>query len=320
MVHRRRLSILFAVLVMLTNLSAAPAQEEEARYFNQTGHWVRGEFLELYNSVDDPDRIFGSPITEALPDNLRKGIMIQYFSRVRMDLDPSLPKGQRVRLASLGLWMYDEAQRGLPVNLQENNAMCRVFANGKSVCFAFLQFYDRYNGSVLFGQPVSNVEYANDRLVQYFENVRMEWRHEMPVGQKVVITEIGRIDFDQRFGNPDLIDPNPFGITGFERNLKVKAFVARPLVTSGDLQTIYVITHDQLLDPWADVQVVITLKYPGAGSEPRRLVKLTGGDGFTSGQFTIPEIQPNQVIEVMVEASVANGPTSTTTTWFRSWW
>ncbi len=320
MVYHRRLSILLTVLVMLVNISAASAQAEDGKYFSQTGHWVRGEFLEFYNSVDDPDRIFGTPITEALPDNLRKGIMIQYFTRVRMDLDPSLPEGRRVRLANLGLWMYDEAQRGLPVNLQENNAMCRVFSNGKSVCFAFLQFYERYNGLALFGQPVSDVEYANDRLVQYFENVRMEWRHEMPVGQKVVITEIGRIDFDHRFGNPDLIAPNPFGITGFQRDLKVKAFVARPLVTSGEQQTIYVITHDQLLDPWADVQVEIVLKYPGHESDPDRLVRLTGGDGFTSGQFMIPEIKPNQVIEVMVEASVPNGPTSTTTAWFRSWW
>ncbi len=320
MIRRRELSILLAVLILVTNIAAVPAQQEDGKYFNKTGHWVTGEFLEFYNSVDDPERLFGSPITDAFPDPLRQGIMIQYFERVRMDLDPSLPMGKRVRLANLGLWMYDEAQKGLPVDLQDNNAMCRVFTNGKSVCFGFLQFYDRYNGATLFGQPVSNVEYANDRLVQYFENVRMEWRHEMPVGQKVVITEIGRIDFDRRIGDKRLIDPNPTGITGFQRDLKVKAFMARPLVTTGDRQTIYVITHDQLHKPWADVQIIITLEYPDGTHETHRLGKLTGGDGFTSEQFTIPVVKPNQVINVLVEASVANGPTSTTTTWFRSWW
>jgi len=308
------------VLVLLTNISAMPAQQDDGLLFEETGHRITGEFLEFYNSVDDPERLFGAPITDAFPDPLLQGIMIQYFERVRMDLDPSLPKGERVRLAKLGLWMYDEAQRGLPVNLPDNNAMCRVFANGKSVCYGFLQLYDRYNGPVLFGQPVSNVEYANGRLVQYFENVRMEWRNEMPEGHKVVITEIGRIDYDRRIGDPWRIKPDLSGISSSQRKLQVKVFVSRPRVTTGDRQTIYVITTDQYANPWPDVEVNVTLKYPDGTEVTRRLEQLTNGDGFASGQFIISDVKPNQTIDVSVEASVANGPAATTTTWFRSWW
>jgi hypothetical protein len=320
MLPRRSRCLLLALLILLTNLAAMPGQQEDRQWFNKFGHWVTGEFLDFYNSVDDPDRLFGSPITDAFPDSLRQGIMIQYFERVRMDLDPTLPEGKRVRLANLGLWMYDEAQRGQPVNYQDNTSLCRIFANGKKVCYAFLQLYDRYGGAEMFGQPVSDVEEANGRPVQYFENVRLEWRNEMPVGQKVVVTEIGRIDFDRRIGNDELIGRNPTGITGDQDELRVRAFAARPLVTGGSRQTIYVITHDQFLKPWADVQIYVKLKYPGEPEETHSLDKLTGGEGLAAYEFTIPEVAPNQVIEVVVEARFGDGPSAATTTWFRSWW
>jgi len=316
--HRGLLPILTALLLFSSLTFATAQQDEDRQYFEKTGHWVSGEFLAFYSSVDDPERLFGSPITDSFADPLRQGITIQYFERVRMDLDPTQPAGERVSLANLGLWMYDDAQRGLLVDFPDNNAMCRVFANAKKVCYAFLQLYDRYNGAVLFGQPVSNLEYANDHLVQYFENVRMEWRTEMPENQKVVLTEIGRIDFDHRIGDDNKQRPNR--ITQYQRELRIQAFVAYPLVGPNDRQVVHVVAHDQFHNPWADVQMVITLEYPDGRTESRKLENLTGGDGLAAGEFELDNIEPNQIIQVAVEAIVVNGPTASATTWFRGWW
>jgi len=124
--------------------------------------------------------------------------MIQYFERVRMDLDPALLKESESIWPTWASWLYDEDQRGLPVDFPDSSPMCRIFPNGKRVCYAFLQMLRPVQRPGFVGQPVSNLEYSNDRLVQYFENVRMEWRSEMPINQRVVLSEIGRIDFDLR--------------------------------------------------------------------------------------------------------------------------
>jgi hypothetical protein len=318
MPQRRTWVIFLTVLVLLTSISAAPAQQEDTRFFEETGHWVSGEFLEFYDSIPDAERLFGDPITEPLDDPLRDGISIQYFERVRLDYDPSKPAGKRVSVADLGLWLHDETQRGDPAGFSTNTPMCRQFTNRHFVCYAFLQMYDRNNGQSLFGQPVSDAEYINNRLVQYFEHVRMEWRTEMPVGQRVVLTEIGQIAFQNGIGNPELLKPVP--IPDYLRQLQVQVFVSRPVAASGEQQKVYVLVRDQYLKPVPDAQVIVTLTYPDGTPDSRRADVLTNTDGVTQAAFTIDEVEPNQTIQVDVEVVLTNGPKGEGSTWFRTWW
>jgi hypothetical protein len=313
--------ILLAVLVMFSSVSAKHRQEnrEDPKRFPSTGHQVSGEFLDFYYSVDDPDRLFGDPITEVVPDPIRVNILNQYFERVRMDYDPSKPVGQRVSLADLGTWLYDETQRGLPVNLQVNTPLCRHFPKtDKYVCFGFLQFYDRHNGEKIFGEPVSDVEFVNNRLVQYFEHVRLEWRNEMPVNQKVVLTEIGRIGFDLWQDNPKLLDrvfiPNvPIAPV-------VKAFVAHPLLAAGGQQEINIIVRDQFFRPIPDSQIELTVIYPNKDKIHLRVNQPTDSDGLTHTTFAVDKISPNQVVEIEVTAQTPGGRECSGRTWFRIWW
>ena len=73
------------------------AQEPE-QYFPETGHTVRGEFLDYFNQHGGL-RIFGYPITEQFTLN---GRTVQYFQRARLDLYPENQASQRVRLGLLG--------------------------------------------------------------------------------------------------------------------------------------------------------------------------------------------------------------------------
>jgi hypothetical protein len=88
--HRRWLEILLFIALAL-GLSWRPSlaqsgnlQLDERQYFPQTGHWVRGEFLRKYNSVDNPEVVFGYPITEAFQEQFR-GRVIQYFNYARFE-------------------------------------------------------------------------------------------------------------------------------------------------------------------------------------------------------------------------------------------
>jgi hypothetical protein len=306
---------------MITSFSATPFQDvkEDPKPFPETGHWVSGDILEFYSSFDDPERIFGSPITETFQDPIRENIQIQYFERVRIEFDPSKPAGKRVTLADLGAWLYDETQRGIPANIPVNNPLCRHFPkNDKDVCFGFLQLYDRYNGAELFGEPVSDVEFVNNRLVQYFERVRMEWRNEMPINQKVVLTEIGRIDFDRRIGNPLLLEP--VFIPNVPTVPSVKAFVSHPLLASGNQQVLFVIVRDQFFRPISDAQVEVTVVYSDKSQVNLRVNQPTNSDGVTKTAFTVNDVTPNQVVELKVTALTTTGQEAIGNTWFRIWW
>src|SRR5512133_2462996 len=62
-------------------LGSGQTQAGEEKQFDN-GFTVSGEFLTFYRSVDDPDRLFGNPITIEFDDPTRPGFRMQYFERV----------------------------------------------------------------------------------------------------------------------------------------------------------------------------------------------------------------------------------------------
>lgn len=313
---RRVIYLIMAVLLMVSGLSARMPQQEDGVFFEDAGYWVRGDFYQFYSAAPEPDRLFGNPISDPLPDPIRPGITVQYFERARFDLDPTRPSGQRIRLGDLGHNLRDESNPGEPVDFSTNTPMCRAFPNGKSVCYAFLQFYDGHNGEVYFGTPISDTEYLDGRLVQYFEHARMEWLPERPAGQRVVMTELGRIDYAIRIGS----GPGGSSSTGKPIRLTAHAFTAAPVLPSGAKQQVFIVVNDQKGNPVPDANVIITARYPDGHEENYRPTHLTNADGFTSIVFTVDDVDPNQVVEITANADIPNGPSAWARTWFRIWW
>lgn len=316
---KRFTATLLVAFVLLAGLSRVSAQQSDSEYFPRYGHWVNGEFLLLYHSVDDPARIFGDPITGVFADPIRPGFQMQYFERARMDFDPTRAIGHRVSLANLGEFVYGENQAGDPPGFSNASNMCRQFENGFYVCFAFLQFYDGSQGPVYFGQPISDAKYLEGRMVQYFERARMEWRAEMPVGQRVVLTELGQIDFDRRVGDPSLrIAEKSNAITLIQP--KTYVFTARPLIADGQQQKLFILVTDQYNHPIPGVQVLVRLEFPDKHVENRRLNGQTDADGLIHDQFRIQGVRPNEVVKVTVEGYLSADLKGTASTWFRVWW
>ena len=319
----RGLLILLAVTLLLTSLSAAPylQSEPDGRYFQETGHWVEDQFLVFYNQTPDPLRLLGYPLTESFEHPMRTEVTIQYFQRARLEYNPNGPPGQQMRLAPLGDWLYNNVDHGKVAVFTVNSGACRLFATtGIAVCYAFLSFYDANRGPTYFGQPISEVEIIDGRLVQYFESARMEWRPEMPAGQRVGLTDIGRLDFDRTIGDPSISSPSANLPLVSPLSISVHAFPARPLLAAGENQTIFIVVQDQHLQPVAGATVRISLRLPDGSRQNLAPQGPTNSDGFTQVDFRLDNALPNQVVEVQVEASLANGPSSASVSWFRIWW
>ena len=80
-------------------LKASPEPETPTqRYFPETQHIVRGEFLRFFDSKGGLD-IFGYPISEVI---LEDGRGVQYFQRARFEYYPQMPEDSRIVLGNLG--------------------------------------------------------------------------------------------------------------------------------------------------------------------------------------------------------------------------
>jgi hypothetical protein len=72
--------------------------------FPETGHSVGGEFRDFY-MLHGGAQMFGPPLSEeywGVSQVTGRTLRMQLFERVKLELDPDAPAGQRVRLAPLG--------------------------------------------------------------------------------------------------------------------------------------------------------------------------------------------------------------------------
>ncbi|MCC6147525.1 MAG: hypothetical protein IT308_08160 [Anaerolineaceae bacterium] len=311
-----KIAIPFLLLgLILTVLpGAALAQAEDPLYFEETGHTVQGEFLRFYQSASDPLLLFGYPITDEIvdPTNMQTS---QYFQRVRLDLVNS-PSGIQVKLAPLGEILHKAGTPEVPIS--KNSPVCRLFSTGHTVCYAFLQFYDRFNGEVFFGKPISEVEQEGNRYVQYFEFVRMEWRPELPQGQRVALADLGKVYYDYRIGLQEFTRPDPAIINHSIQDIVVRAFVNRALAAANAPQDLYIIAQDQYLQPVEGASVNIAVLLPNGRQELYR-APLTDRDGISHLTFQVNDLPVREIVQVNVIVEY-QGQTSNTSTWFRIWW
>jgi hypothetical protein len=315
----RRIILLALSLVLLvgfTTISGSVfAQGSDSVYVPETGHWIRGQFLKEYNSVSDPLLYFGYPITDDFMDSVTKQ-QVQYFQKARFDLEDT-SAGPQVKLAALGALLHeDNAQLA---DVADDGPTCRRFSNGFSVCYAFLQFYDAYSGANYFGLPVSKLEMIDGRYIQYFENVRMEWWPERAAGERVVLTDVGRIYFDKVVANPELLKANVAeNVQGKLVNPVVRVFAQKALIGAGEQQTLYIIVQNQNLQPMQGAQVGVTVTLPDGTSQFYRLPE-TNEYGVSNLLLTVPNLNAQSVVQLKADVTIG-GEEASGNGWFRIWW
>jgi hypothetical protein len=318
-----RLSLIFLLVLSAASVWGwrhSSAQSGMGEYFKQTGHNVLGLFLVKYRSVSNPLQLYGYPITEEFPDK-NTGNKVQYFQKARFEL-----VGDQVQISPLGTFMY---QPGQPQASFGESAACRVVApTAFTVCYTFLDFFDQYGGANQFGLPISNAEQHDDRIVQYFERARFEWRPDRPSGQYVVLTDLGAQYFyshgenqANRLPAPDANIYTRPGETPVEEgilSLRVRAYPKKAVASQQGVQSVYVIVQDQRLLPVEGAQVTLLVTLPG-GDQYRYIVPvLTNERGIVQFQFPY-KADTTGPVQIFVTANYQNLKSQTTTS-FRSWW
>ena len=292
-------------------LGAQAQGEGPSRYFAQTGHNVAGEFLRFYDDTPNAEQVFGYPITEAFTD-LKSGRIIQYFTRTRFEFHPEMPERQRVRLSTLGEYLY---QPGGQLNIFTPIG-CRTFANGKAVCYAFLDFFEKNGGEAVFGYPISGFEFLNERIVQYFQNARFEWYPENAEGSKVVLADLGRAYFSYvGEDSARLAVVVPIELVD-AISIQARAFAWKAVTQPNDVQTVYVIVQDQTLQPVRDAIAVVTIYF--ANGTPRSVSLATNEYGVVIIPFEVVDQPAGSLVMVNVQVYY-QGKTSSAVTSFRVW-
>ena len=305
---RRPISRILVTLLMLANWGTVSAQSADVLYFPETGHYVKGTFLQFYTAAKDPKLVYGYPITEQI--TARDGKTVQYFQRARFELTTS----NRVQLTPLGILTY-QSQNPIPINASNG---CEQYPTGHKVCFTFLDFYKANGGPSQFGNPISPFESADGLIVQYFEGARFEWRADRGSEKWVVISDLGRLYFDQQKEDPAYLRPvQPSDATiKSVLSLKSRAFVSKAVALKNGTQTIYVIVQDQTSEAVenASVRAVVHL----SNNTLQEYAFTTNARGIGQVSFNFSDQQPGELITIDISVNY-QGLTTTTTTSFRIW-
>ena len=313
---RRSLALFFAICLLAIPWSSANAQGPEPRFFPETGHNVQGDFLRFYNAVSDPLTLYGYPITDQFQRT--DGLLVQYFQRARFEYHPELPDGQRVILTDVGSQIYTPA---IQLNIS-NPFACRFFTETNfSVCFSFLDFYNKYGGELQFGHPISPFEYHDDLIVQYFQKARMEWRPSNPESERVVLTDLGSLAFDKFKEDPvrkDPVSPLNASIQPAIISLQVRTFVWKAVTTGSDQQTIFIIVNDQSGQPLNEAGCTATIHWLGEAAQI--ITGNTNSSGIETIQLSFVNKPSGNLIPIDVNCQYENSLTGSTTASFRIWY
>lgn len=241
--------------MFLLGLAIPGAAQSGDRFFPETGHNLDARFTQFFDAYGGPD-IFGFPITEAFVDpNSQR--TVQYTENARFELaQDGVTADQRVQLAPLGELVegwHPPAETG-------DSRGCRYFAeSGHATCYAFLDFFETRGGRDLFGLPISEFIIQNDRIVQYFQNFRLDWYPEAAEGHQIRVGALGREHFRKSGYDPSYLQP---GVQGNEADyrvteLRLTASVQSPSIQPAGQQEVYLVVRDQNMLPVADAAVLL---------------------------------------------------------------
>jgi hypothetical protein len=314
----RGLIIGLIFMLLLGNQGVAVTQVERTRYFDETGQWVTGDFLDFYERVPEPEKLYGNPITPAFDSSLSKdpsGTIIQYFEKARFELHPENLAYLRVTLTRLGEYFYQHDDIKPSTRYQKSPYACQSFSEDRPpVCYEFLQYFNLNDGVAQFGYPISELVIYENRSVQYFERAVFEWYPEQSGGEIVALADLGTRYFYAIGENPPLLDPDSIPAKLVE--LRVNAFVERAIMPPNGLQEVYVVVQNQILQPVSEAHVSIQIFFP-SGEMQIFSMPLTNSDGVSQVRLIVKD-EPAGLARVVVVVRTFDKQVTSETS-FRVW-
>lgn len=316
MTKKLRYTLLWLVILLAISGQVVLAQSDPEKFFPETGHFLNGDFHDFYFANQNPELVYGLPITEAYIDP-QSGLLVQYFEKIRFEYHPESPPGEKVKLTPVGEKTYEA---GVTIEgLSSSKPNCYQQEGWDfPVCFSFYTFYEHFGGERQFGKPISSLEYTRGRLVQFFEYAQLVWMPENPNQTRIIIAPLG-IKYYYSV-ETDLSKLEPFRNYEYNLNIsdiQVRAFPQYAVISTGNTQVIDIIVEDQNNAPLTNGIVNITIHYPD-NKVTSTSTLATDENGLANLAFTINSSTPG-VVKVIVKVAF-NDLEGISITSFRIWY
>lgn len=171
--------------------------------FSDTGHCVRGGFLDFWRAKGGLDR-FGPAVSDELDE---AGRTVQYFRNAVLEIAPDFEGHPQVRLGKLDfrLFYYTPENKAFDAAEAAQSATF-VPETHHNLAEPFLSYWQSHGEVAGLGYPVSepfdeyNVLDDTTHHVQYFERSRLELVKDPGGTDKVVLGALGLQKYKQRYG------------------------------------------------------------------------------------------------------------------------
>jgi hypothetical protein len=168
----------------------------------------------------------------------------------------------------------------------------------------------------VFGYPITELKIENERIVQVFQRARMEWRQELPPGQKVQLARLGLTTFDFHKLDPKLKEPVP-GVIRSVTRLNLRASVGDPVPQRSGIQPIYVFVTDQHNKALENVLVTAVVHF--ASGDQNFAFPFSNVLGKTQIEIPFGQSKPGNLVSIDITATFRNVIGQTRTS-FLPWW
>ncbi len=207
------LLLLMLAVVSLGALGRPAGAQEASRLFPQTGHTVRGRFLQYWDTHGGLAQQ-GYPISDELREvspTDGKEYTVQYFERAVFELHPENVPPYDVLLSLLGVGEYRLTYgSGNALDQRVSTDNPRAFATtNHSIGGKFRAYWESHGGLAQQGYPISD-EFTNYSsldgkayTVQYFERAVFELHQEnTSTPYEILLSQLGLFSYRDRYQPP----------------------------------------------------------------------------------------------------------------------
>jgi hypothetical protein len=217
--------VMIPLLATLFPLVGDVSRAQAARYFPETGHYVKGLFLQYWDGHGGLAQQ-GYPISEELQepsDTDGKTYTVQYFERAVFEHHPENQAPYNVLLSLLGVFYYNGEYGGeAPTQRTSTDDPRKFTETGKTVGGAFRRYWEGHGGLAQQGYPISD-EFqeisptdGKTYTVQYFQRAVFEYHPELAgTANEVLLSLLGVFYYKQKHSGvppttaPPTVPPMP---------------------------------------------------------------------------------------------------------------
>ncbi len=314
--NTRYFPIQLLLLLLLSTLTACtPTSSPPEVAPAPTRVTVAPEFETFYEELGG-EELLGQPISWVFHDS-DNAPLGQYFPTVKLEMREGSPV-----VSPLGEWAVVGAEKAVRVEDTESGNSRDFPETGQTVSGDFLTFYEENQGERLLGLPITSVLEEDGQMVQYFVNGRLEKRPELPDGQQVVLTSLGKAYFETaeiQYVYRTTLLARPVASASVT-NVDISSYVEAPILYGGDDQVLHVTVLTDDKRPIPELRVTAAMSY-GETAVGLTELGVTDEQGNIETTLDVSSIPPEQDVKIIISVFSPTGKViGTETLFFKTWW